>query len=118
MFAENVVAHDPRRNSDVYETELFPKEEWALDLADERPQRVAKLFNVRLLFLWILFHHQTHIDGNDVLGNVVDPNTNVRLCVWIVGQQTWAVRRVGVLEELAEDQGLVERLSLVLDGRN
>lgn len=53
---------------------------------------------------------------DDVLGDVVDPEADVRAVERVGGEEVWRVRGVGVLEELADDERFVERAALVLDG--
>ncbi len=115
MLRDDPVAGDPRRERDVDERELLPEEVRALHLRAERPERAAELREEPALLLGVLLLDEAHVRDDDLLVDVVRPEADER-AVERVGREE---ARLGlgerVFEELADDEGLVERAAFVLD---
>ena len=118
VLRQDVVAHCPRRERHVHERELRPEEVRPLHLLTQLPQRVIILLERLLLLLRLLCLHEAEERGRDHLRDVVDPNADTRAVEGVLGEDVRGVRRECVFEDLAEDEGLVQRFALVLDRRD
>lgn len=61
---------------------------------------------------------QAHVGGDDGLVDVVDPETGLGTGERIRGKERFAVGGIGVFEELVDDEGFIEGLPFVFEGRN
>ena len=118
VLREDIVADDPRSNGNVDKTELLAQEIRALDLLPECLLRLAQVFEGLLLLFRSLCLQQALPAGYDGLRDEVDPDAGVGAVDRVGGQYVRLVRWVGVFEELAKDQRLVQGASLVLNSRN
>ena len=118
VILEEVVADDPRREDDVDHAERVAEEVRALDLFRELRagggQRAARL----VLRLTRLRLEEAEVRGDDGLCDEVDPDARVGALERVRREQVRFGVRVCVLEELAEDQGLVERFALIFECRD
>lgn len=118
MLDRNPVPDDPRRESDIYKTELLSEEIGTLHLLGQFPLGVEQILEMLLLLGRILGLGETHGSRDDVLVDEVDPDARVCLGERIGGEDGGFVGGVGVVQELAEDEGFVEGFALVLDCGN
>ena len=118
LHLEDGVADDERSDRDVDEAELLAEEVRALDLLRERTLALEQVLERLLLLLRGLRLHEPLEVGNDRLRDEVDPDARICTVVWVGGEEVGLVVGVGLFEELAENEGLVESLALVLDSRD
>ena len=116
VLLQEVIADDPRRKDDVDHAERVAEEVRALHLLAHLPERAVVLLARGRLRLGRLPLEQAVERRDDVLGDVVDPEADVRAVERVGGEEVRRVGGVGVLEELADDERFVERAALVLDG--
>ena len=116
VLREDVVPHDPRRDRDVDERELVAEEVRPLHLGAEGAERGVELLEVLALLRGVLRLHGAHEGGHDLLLDVVDPDADERAREGVGREDVGRRGGERVLEELAEDEGLVQGLALILDG--
>ena len=115
VLRDDPVPHDPRRERDVDERELLPEEVRPFDLPAERPERLVELLEERALLLRALRLDEAHVRGDDLLVDVVRPEADQRAVERVCREEVRRGRGEGVLEELADDEGLVQSAAFVLD---
>ena len=117
MLGDDPVARDPRRERDVDKREMFPEEVRPFHLRAERLKGRGELGEERALLVGVLLLDEAHVGGDDLLVDVVRPETDERAVERVGWEEAgrWRGGGEGVLEELADDEGLVEGTALVLN---
>ena len=115
VLRDDVVSDDPRGERDVDQRKLLPQEVRALHLLAEGPQRLVELLEILALLLRVLRLHQAHEPGDDLLGDVIGPEADDGAVKWVGREDVRLVGGEGVLEEFADDEGLVESAAFVFD---
>lgn len=112
VLRDDIVPLRPRRDRNIHQTEFLSEEirPTFLPLLRERRKRL-----VHVLARFVLRLEEAEEWREEELGDMVDPDSSAGAFVRIGREEVRGVGRVGVLEEFADDERLVERLAIELD---